>query len=114
MRKSDKKIDNELRRVLTDVCQQALKMIDGFEWLTHQADFHQFPDSLQIICVFDNEQQRQAFLNSAEQDMFEALLIAKLKQIDIKLIKLNKYVVYDSEEACLLSHQGNWAKRLRR
>ena len=114
MRKSDKKIDNELRRVLTDVCQQALKMIDGFEWLTHQADFNKFPNSLQIICVFDSEQQRQAFLCSSEQDMLEIMLVAKLKQIDIKLAKPSKHVIYDSEEACLLSHKGNWAKRLRR
>jgi len=29
MRKTDKKIDNQLRLVLTDVCEVALKEIDG-------------------------------------------------------------------------------------
>ena len=35
MRKSDKKIENQLRLTLTDVCETALKRFNGFEWLTH-------------------------------------------------------------------------------
>ena len=53
MRKSDKKIDNQIIKVLTDVCQSALEDIDGFVWLTHSVNFDKFPQSLKITCVFN-------------------------------------------------------------
>ncbi len=34
MRKSDKKIENQIRDVLTDVCEDTLKSYDGFLWVT--------------------------------------------------------------------------------
>lgn len=53
MRKKDKKIDNELRLVLIDACEQALKDITGFQWLTHfLVNYDDFPNSLMVACVF--------------------------------------------------------------
>ena len=40
MRKTDKKIDNNLRIVLTEVCEIALKEVTGFQWLTHLVDYY--------------------------------------------------------------------------
>ena len=53
MKKTDKKMDNHIRRVLTDVCETSLKDINGFAWLTHTVNYAQFPQSLKVICVFD-------------------------------------------------------------
>ena len=51
MRKTDKKMDNQLRHVLTEVCEVALKDINGFQWLTHVVNYSNFPKSLQVVCV---------------------------------------------------------------
>ena len=53
MRKTDKKIDNNIRNVLNKVCEQALIEVNGFVWLTHQVNYDKFPASLSVICVFD-------------------------------------------------------------
>jgi hypothetical protein len=34
MRKSDKKLDNAIRNALIDVCEQAQRSFEGFQWLT--------------------------------------------------------------------------------
>jgi len=63
MRKSDKKIDNILRRLLTEVCDSALEIVDGFKWLTHLVDYDNFPESLSVICIFNtNSELAQARL----------------------------------------------------
>lgn len=49
MRKTDKKIENNIRISLTKVCEQALKEVDGFLWLTHTVNYSKFPESLQIL-----------------------------------------------------------------
>ena len=56
MRKSDKKLDNQLRLVLTDVCETALKEVEGFQWLTHVVNYSNFPQSLRVVCVFDTNE----------------------------------------------------------
>ena len=45
LRKTDKKIENQLILVLTAVCETALKEIDGFQWLTHLVEYTDFPNS---------------------------------------------------------------------
>ena len=58
MRKSDKKIENQIREVLTDVCEDTLKSYEGFLWVTHTVNYSSFPQSLKIICVFETSQDR--------------------------------------------------------
>ena len=53
MKKSDKKIDNTVRKALTEVCEAALTEVAGFKWLTHFVNHNDFPDSLSVVCVFD-------------------------------------------------------------
>ncbi|EGN75510.1 hypothetical protein A28LD_1123 [Idiomarina sp. A28L] len=55
MRKSDKKIDNEIIRKLTIVCEEAKHTDSGFVWLTHEVNYQRFPQSLKVILVFDDE-----------------------------------------------------------
>ncbi len=61
MRKSDKKIENQIREVLTDVCEDTLKSYEGFLWVTHTVNYSSFPQSLKIICVFETGQDRANF-----------------------------------------------------
>lgn len=56
MRKSDKKLDNAIRNALIDVCKQAQRSFEGFQWLTHSVNYDNFPNSLKIICVFNTDE----------------------------------------------------------
>ncbi|GLX83685.1 Fis family transcriptional regulator [Thalassotalea eurytherma] len=112
MKKSDKKIENNLRKSLTDVCENALEDIDGFVWLTHRVNYASFPDSLQITCVFKANSQLATFVKSKEKHGLLEQLATALKGIDINIKSINNHVFFDSEESCDSETDGNWAKRL--
>jgi len=112
MRKSDKKIENQLRTTLTEVCEDALKHYDGFQWLTHIVHYDNFPKSLQIVCIFDSNDQLAKFKNSKSYHQFMSLIQAKLFGEGIVLKKIFQHIVYDTEENCNQSHDGKWHERL--
>ena len=112
MRKTDKKTDNQIRQALTEVCEIALKEIEGFEWLTHTVNYDNFPQSLKVICVFDTKDSLNAFTQSAENQVLATLVQSKLQTLNIKFKDISKHIKYDTEEACEEVHDGNWAKRL--
>ena len=82
MRKSDKKLENKLREVLTEVCETALKRFDGFEWLTHETNYKNFPNSLRITCVFDTNTNLDLFRASSASTELSRLIQKKLFEID--------------------------------
>ncbi len=112
MRKSDKKLENKLREVLTEVCETALKRFDGFEWLTHETNYKNFPNSLRITCVFDTNTNLDLFRASSASTELSRLIQKKLFEIDVNLTSMAKHLSYDTEENCKHSHDGNWAMRL--
>lgn len=112
MRKSDKKIDNQIIKSLTEVCQSALEEIDGFEWLTHTVNFDNFPDSLKVVCVFDSNKKLASYLTSSDSKHLALLIADSLADIGIKLNSVKNQIALDSEENCTLYHAGNWHKRL--
>ena len=113
MRKTDKKIDNQLIKVLTDVCDVALKEIKGFEWLTHLVNYSNFPKSLKIVCVFDNNENLNLFKSNANnQQKLQKLIQSKLLEVDVKVKNIVAHVLYDTQENCEKEQGGNWAKRL--
>ncbi|MCB2426791.1 Fis family transcriptional regulator [Methylophaga pinxianii] len=112
MRKTDKKIDNELRLRLTDVCEQALKDIAGFQWLTHLVNYDDFPNSLMVVCVFDTNENLNSYLRSDDSQALISLISSEFRTMHIKLKRLVEHISYDTEEDCLRQHNGNWALRL--
>ena len=112
MRKSDKKIDNQLRLVLTNVCELALKDIDGFQWLTHLVDYSNFPKSLKVVCVFDTNNNLERCLQSDNKDKLTMLIQTEFKNIGINVKNITKHICYDTEEDCTKYNNGNWAHRL--
>lgn len=112
MRKSDKKMDNQLRQVLTDACENALEEIAGFQWLTHTVNYVNFPKSLRVVCVFDTEENLTLSLSHGGRQQLNKLIQAKLSQAGVQLKNIEQHVLYDSEQACLNEHQGKWANRL--
>lgn len=114
MRKTDKKIDNQLRLVLTDACEAALKEIDGFQWLTHRVNYSNFPKSLKIICVFETNEQLANFTSNSKSSkkLFTALIQTKLNETAVNFKNVTEHILYDTEENCATDHHGNWADRL--
>lgn len=110
--KTQKKIDNQLRTALAAVCEQALKDVAGFRWLTHQADYANFPASLLITCVFETEvelvQAKQQNLTVSMQKRIQASLL----KIGIRFKNLDRQVVFDTEEICKSEDNHNWQQRL--
>lgn len=112
MRKTDKKMDNQLRLKLTEVCEQALKDIAGFQWLTHLVSYDDFPNSLMVVCVFDTNENLKNYLHSDDSQALASRIQSEFKAMDIKLKRLGDHIAYDSEENCNQYHNGNWALRL--
>jgi hypothetical protein len=113
MRKSDKKIENQLRIALTEVCDTALKHFNGFEWLTHLVNYDNFPASLKVICVFDTNDNLSNFTNSQSYQELGILIQKKLFEINVNLTNKTNQISYDTEENCLKNNNGRWADRLK-
>ena len=112
MRKTDKKLENQIRLALTDVCEIALKEIEGFEWLTHTVNYDNFPKSLKVTCVFDTKGSLGSFTQSSKNQELSTLVQSKLQALNIKFKDINKHIKYDTEEACDEDHGGNWSIRI--
>ena len=110
--KTEKKLDNNLCRALTDVCENHFKLIDGFQWLTHQANYTNFPASLLITCVFDTQARQQHVEQAGQLQDMQKIIQAKLLKIGVRFKALAKQVILDNEESCELEHQGNWDERI--
>jgi hypothetical protein len=111
MRKTDKKIDHQLRLALTDVCETALKEIDGFQWLTHLVNYSHFPKSLKVICIFNTNENLSNFMSHSRRKGLESLIQNKLVEISVNVKNVSDYITYDTEQNCKHQHNGNWAER---
>tara|TARA_R110002049_G_scaffold95572_5_gene234754 strand:+ start:1156 stop:1500 length:345 start_codon:yes stop_codon:yes gene_type:complete len=113
MRKTDKKLENQLRLILTDVCETALKEIHGFQWLTHLVNYAHFPKSLKVVCIFDTNEHLADFLSEVtSRKGLESLMQKKLTEISINVKNITEQIAYDTEENCEREHNGNWTVRL--
>ncbi|MFQ3197383.1 MAG: hypothetical protein ACI8R9_001532 [Paraglaciecola sp.] len=114
MKKTVKKLDNNVIKALTLACEIAKDKIPGFKWLTHTASYDCFPGSLAVFCVFDT----QASLYQAQKDELELYLRrviqGQLLKVGINLKDARHLVRLDSEEACDAQNQGNWEQRLKK
>lgn len=85
MRKTDKKIDNQIRLLLTNLCENQLKATPGFEWLTHSANYQKFPQSLTVTFVFNSQQALSEFRSSGAVSELAKTLTESFLGLGIKL-----------------------------
>lgn len=112
MNKTVKKLDQNVIKALTTVCENAKLQVNGFEWLTHTANYANFPASLVITCVFDNRQSIETAKLNQQDKILRKLIQTQLLKTGVLLKDVRRHVLFDSEEACDLEHNGNWNKRL--
>lgn len=110
MKKTDKKIDNALRQALNDACEELLRWNDGFQWLTHFANYQNFPTSLSVVCVYDTN----ANLHAADTEAVRSKVGEKLAAINITIQQIQRHVSFDTEENCERDSGGSWKQRFAR
>jgi hypothetical protein len=109
VRKTDKKIDNALIGVLTEVCNLAQENYVGFKWITHFSNYNNFPGSLSVVCIYDTNEQ----LKRADVSGLRGLIDEKLLSIGITTKDIRRLVSFDTEENCSNENNGNWDERFR-
>lgn len=98
MKKSDKNIERVIVSALTQVCETALVSIDGFSWITHTVNYHQFPDSLVISCVFDNNEAIVLLKQLGEDQHLAELIKETLTKHGVTINKDFSAVYFYTEE----------------
>ena len=111
MRKTDKKLENQLRAALTDVCEDMLKHIEGFQWLTHFANYSNFPDSLKVVFIFDTNESLDSFMSRQAKTDVMKQVDEKLSETGVKLKNVNRHAAFDTEENCERDNGGKWNER---
>ncbi|MGJ8682505.1 Fis family transcriptional regulator [Paraglaciecola sp.] len=112
MNKTIKKLDNNVIKALTVACESFKDNINGFEWLTHTADYSNFPASLVVTCVFDTNQSIADTKDKALDINMRKIIQQQLLKVGILLKDARRNVCLDSEEACLAEHKGDWNARI--
>ncbi|TDF35083.1 Fis family transcriptional regulator [Alteromonadaceae bacterium M269] len=112
MKKTVKKLDNNVIKALTIVCEEFKNKGIGFEWLTHTADYANFPGSLIVTCVFDSNSDLQNAKNNQTDIEIRVHIQKQLFKAGILLKDARRHVCFDTEEACLAESDGNWKLRL--
>lgn len=112
MNKTVKKLDNNVVKALTEACELSKPNVEGFEWLTHSANYANFPSSLLVTCVFDSEQSLQDAITSNQSVELSKLIQKRLLKAGVLLKDVRRHVLFDTEQACQLEHGGDWKRRL--
>lgn len=106
------RLERELVACLTEACETAKAEIVGFSWLTHRLDPEDFPGSLRVTWVFEQEAEKTAAVAGQAKARMLALTSQALEQAEIQLDHPAWHVRFDSEEACARGHAGDWGRRL--
>ncbi|QXI35650.1 hypothetical protein [Pseudomonas promysalinigenes] len=106
------RLERELVACLTDACETAKAEIVGFSWLTHRLDPNDIPASLRVTWVFEYEADKAAALAGEAKARMLTLTGQALQEAGVHLDHLAWHVRFDSEQACIASHAGDWKRRL--
>ncbi|VXC66928.1 conserved hypothetical protein [Pseudomonas sp. 8Z] len=87
-------IERELIRTLTNACETAKSEIVGFQWLTHEVDYEQFPQSLVVTWMFDSEANKARALASPDKARMQVLTLAAFAEVGISVANIDKHVVF--------------------
>ena len=110
--KTSQKIDNNVCKALTIACESSLHEVAGFVWLTHRANYTNFPGSLVITCVFNTDEEIETMKALQQDETMIATIQKQLLKVGVVVKNIKKSVHFDSEQACQAKHDGQWADRL--
>ncbi len=111
MKKTNKKLDQQICKALTIACENIKAEVNGFVWLTHFVDYKQFPDSLSIVCIFDTNTDLLNAGDETKDRHISGLIYSELEKIQISLKRDSNTIYYDTEQTCSAENNGNWQQR---
>lgn len=114
MKKTIKKLDDNVIKALTQACETFKQWNCGFDWLTHTARYNAFPGSLMITCVFELDAEVAQAEDTDTARKMRQVIQANLLKVGVKVKDIRRHVRLDSEESCLRDDDGNWQQRLSR
>lgn len=91
-------IERELIRTLTIACETAKSEIVGFQWLTHDVDYEQFPQSLVVTWMFDSEASKTRALASPDKARMLALTLVAFDEVGISVSSVAAHVAFSVEQ----------------
>jgi len=94
MKKTHKKIDNNLIKSLTLACEEIKDVTEFFTWLTHEANYDKFPQSLIITCYFSDENALIHVRDSELNTLIRKTIEQQLTSIGINSFNINKQIKY--------------------
>jgi hypothetical protein len=98
--KTNKKTDNNICKALTVVCETIKDQpVAGFSWLTHTVNYAQFPSSLVITLVFDNDNNQAMALDSGFEKHCLRLIQTQLLKVGVKFLHNKHNLKFTSEES---------------
>lgn len=112
LNKTTQKLDNNVCKALTIACESSLHDINGFRWLTHRANYTNFPASLVVTCVFDTDAEIIAMKAEKLDEQLRQTIQKQLLKVGVVLKSARQNIHFDSEESCQRDHQGQWSDRL--
>ncbi|WP_416307260.1 Fis family transcriptional regulator [Neptunicella sp. SCSIO 80796] len=112
MKKTVKKLDNNVIKALTLACETAKDKVPGFSWLTHTASYDRFPGSLMVTCVFDTDEQLKQACEQEHDRYIRKLIQGHLLKVGVVLKDVRQHVFFDTEQQCELQHGGDWDTRI--
>lgn len=110
--KTNQKIDNNVCKALTIACESSLHEVAGFVWLTHRANYTNFPASLVITCVFSTNEEVTAMKAQQQDEVLRLSIQKQLVKVGVVAKNIKQCVHFDSEQACQAQHSGDWEARL--
>jgi len=111
-KRDNARLERRLVATLTEACETAKAEIPGFDWLTHTVDYAAFPQSLQVIWVFDTRANKDHALAKGTDQRMRALTAAALHDAEVAGVNIDRCVRFDSEEECHAQQGGDWRRRL--
>lgn len=94
----NKNTEKQLIRLLTLVCEQHKFSTTGFSWLTHTLDNKNRITSLQVICIFKDQQALNQATLSKQIDQLRDDIFATLQTVNINIGAADKLVTFGIEE----------------
>jgi len=94
MKKTHKKIENNLHKTLTVACEKIKDETNLFSWLTHDVNYDSFPQSLIISCCLIDGNALAEIEDSALDSFIKNTIKEQLNVTGVNNFNVHKQVQY--------------------
>lgn len=107
-----KKLEEALSDHLGKACKAAKEELAGFQWVTHVLDYSDVQNSIQVVWVFDTNENLATAMREGYDSYLAHLTARALEAAGLSISDVRQHLDFDSEEECTRVHGGDWQVRL--